>query len=306
MELNMFSLKVFSAVAEKKSFSGAAEALFLTQPAVSSQVRSLEGYFQMPLVIRSHSGVIELTDVGKIVFHYAGKFAALRGKLLNEIEKQTGKSLMQLRLGVCLIAGMHLIPETLKAFKNKYPSVDVSLKVIKCEKIFQGLLSGSFDVGITGLCPMNKFLIKKKFCELSLTIFEAGNAQKRCKRVASIRELIGSELIIREEGSGTRKSFQEFLNKHHVNMKDFQVITVSESNEAIKKLVMSGMGFSVLPHFIVENELKDGRLSEVRLKEGVLSQSFFVIYRKQAITFMSQLNFIEFILKAHTAIDGVS
>lgn len=306
MELNMFSLKVFLTVAEKLSFSGAAETLFLTQPAVSLQVQNLESYFQTPLVIRSHSGAIKLTDAGKIVCDYADKFVVLGKELLRDVEKQTGKSLMQLRLGVCLIAGMHLIPEPLKAFKNKYHSVEVSLKVVKCEEIFQGLLSGSLDVGITGLWPKNKFLIKKKFCELPLTIFEAGNAQKRCKRVTSIRELIGTPLIMREEGAGTRKSFQEFLNKHHVNMKDFQFITVSESNEAIKRLVMTGMGFSVLPHFIVENELKDGRLSDVRLKEGTLSQPFFVIYRKQSIISKSQQDFLEFMLRPHTAIDGVS
>lgn len=306
MELNMFSLKVFSTVAEKQSFSGAAETLFLTQPAVSSQIQNLENYFQTALVIRPHSGAIKLTDAGKIVCDYADKFVVLGKELLKDIEKQTGKSLMQLRLGVCLIAGMHLIPELLKAFKNKYHSVDVSLKVIKCEKIFQELLSGSLDIGIAGLSPKNKSLVKKKLFELPLTIFEEGNARKRCKRVASIRELIGTPLIMREEGAGTRKSFQEFLNKHHVNMKDFQFITVSESNEAIKRLVMTGMGFSVLPHFIVKNELKDGQLSEIRLKEGTLSQSFFVIYRKQGIISRSQQDFLEFILRPHTAIDGIS
>ncbi|MBL7207066.1 MAG: LysR family transcriptional regulator [Desulfobacterales bacterium] len=302
----MFSLKVFLTVAEKQSFSGAAETLFLTQPAVSSQVQNLENYFQTPLVIRPHSGAIKLTDAGKIVCDYADKFVVLGKELLRDIEKQTGKSMMQLRLGACFIAGAHLVPAVMKAFVDKHPTVDVSLNVTRCEDIFQGLLSGSLDIGIAGLSPKNKFLIKKKFYELPLTIFEAGNAQKQCKRVASIRELIGSSLIIREKGAGTRKSFQEFLNKHHVNMKDFQLISVSESNEAIKRLVMTGMGFSVLPHFIVKNELKDGRLSEVRLKEGALSQSFFVIYRKQSIISRSQQDFLEFILKAHTAVDSIS
>ncbi|HUV49905.1 MAG TPA: LysR family transcriptional regulator [Anaerolineae bacterium] len=293
----MFSLKVFLAVAEKQSFSGAARDMFLTQPAISSQVQNLESYFQTPLVIRSHYGAIELTDAGEIVCHYANKFAALRDKLLNEIEKQTGKSLTQLRLGVCFIAGAHLIPETLMAFKNKYPSVKVSLKVIKCEEIFQELLAGSLDVGITGLWLNNKFLVKKKFAEVPLAIIEACDARKQCKRVASIRELIGTPLIMREEGSGTRKSFLEFLSKHNVKLKSFQFITVSESDEAIKRLVMSGMGFSILPDFIVKNELKDGRLSEIQLKEGALSQSFFVVSKKLSVISMMHQNFIEFILK---------
>jgi len=224
------------AVAEKQSFSGAAETLFLTQPAVSSQVQNLESYFQTLLVIRSHSGAIKLTDAGKIVCDYANKFVVLSKELLRDIEKQTGKSMMQLRLGACFIAGTHLLPALMKAFIDKYPTVQVSLKVTKGEDVFQGLLTGSFDIGITGLSPKNKFLVKKKLYEIPLTIFEAGNARKQCERVASIRELIGTPLIMREEGAGTRKSFQEFLNKHHVNMKDFQFITVSESNEAIKRL----------------------------------------------------------------------
>ena len=115
MELNMFSLRVLLEVADKKSFSGAGKSLFLTQPAVSSQIRNLENYFQASLVIRANSGKIELTDTGKIVCRYAEKFTTLRENLLREIETHIGKSMMKFRLGACFIAGAYLLPAAIKA-----------------------------------------------------------------------------------------------------------------------------------------------------------------------------------------------
>jgi len=296
MELNLFSLKVLSVVAEKKSFSGAAKALLLTQPAISSQIRKLENYFRMQLVIRTNSGTIKLTEAGKIVCCYADKFTALREELLRTIEKQTGKSLVRLRMGACFIAGEHLLPGAVKTFRDKHPDVYVSLRVTKCEEIVDGLLSGSLDVGVVGLSPKSKFLIKKKLFQVPLTIFEAGDGQGEYQGAASIQELVGAPLIMREEGAGTRKAFQEFLDKHHVKLKQFQLITVSESNEAIKKLVMTGMGFSILPHFVVEEELKKGDLREICLEDGRVNQPFFLIYRKQVAIEGPQQQFIEFML----------
>ena len=296
MELNMFSLRVLLEVAEKKSFSGAGKSLFLTQPAVSSQIRNLENYFQASLVIRAHSGKIELTDSGKIVCRYAEKFTALREDLLREIETHTGKPMMKFRLGACFIAGAYMLPKAIKAFRDEYPNIEVSLKVAKGEEIVSGLLSGSFDAGVIGFSPKNKFLIKKRLFDVPLMTFEARDGQKEYQRTASIQDMIGTPLIMREEGAGTRKVFEEFLDKHDVKLKQFQLITVSESVEAIKKLAMSGMGFSVLPHFAVKEELKQGQLREVRFKEGGMSQTFFLFYRKQEVISRPHQNFINFML----------
>jgi len=297
VELNLFSLRVLLAVAKEKSFSSAAKALFLTQPAVSSQIRNLETYFQASLVIRAHSGKIELTDTGKIVCRYAEKFTTLREDLLREIETHIGKSIMEFRLGACHIAGAHLVAAAIKAFREENPTVQVSLRVTKSDEIIDGLLSGSLDVGIACSFPKNKFLDKKKFCEVPLTIFEANGGQKQHQRTVSIHNLISTPLIMREEGAGTRKVFEEFLGKHHLKLKQFQLITVSESDEAIKKLAMSGMGFSVLPNFIVEEELKKGQLGKVCLEEGEMSQTFFLIYRKQEAISNQQRDFFSFMLE---------
>ena len=126
--------------------------------------------------------------------------------------------------------------------------------------------------------------------------FEANDGQKQHQRTASIQDLIGTPLIMREEGAGTREAFEKFLNKHHMKLKQFQLITVSESVEAIKKLAMSGMGFSILPHFTVKEELKKGQLREVRFKEGGMSQTFFLVYRKQEVISDQQRNFFDYIL----------
>lgn len=297
MNLNTFSLRVFLEVADKGSFSGAAKALFLTQPAVSLQIRNLENHFGTPLVIRHHSSKIKLTDAGKILFRHAKKSLQLQNELLKEIEKHTGNSLMQLRLGTCNIAGEYLLPHPLKTFTEKYPELKVSLNITRWDKVFDGLLSGIFDVGITGVAPKCGGLVKKKMTRIPLAVFECGNGGAH-SRTASIRELIHTPLVMREEGSGTRQEFQVAIAKQGMNLKQFELITVSESNKAIKNLVMKEVGFSILPHLCVEEELEKGELGEIRLEEGGLSQQFFLIYRKQDVISRPHQQFLEFILTA--------
>jgi len=280
MELNLYALKTFREVVDLKSFSRAANALFLTQPAVSLQLRSLENYFQTPLLIRDTAGHIELTREGEVLYKYACRLDEFQNELLQSMQRTANDFLTKFRLAACFIAGEHLCPGMLDAFQEKYPDTRLVLNILKCRKIFEGLLSGIFDIGITGVAPSHGALDKIEMVRVPLDLFQAGKKQDY-PGMLSVQELLAKPLVLREEGAGVHQEFLGFLRKHRISLKHFKYICFSESNEAIKSIVKSGMGFSLLPRFMISDELKNNELTRIELKEGPLQLGLYLVFRKQ-------------------------
>ncbi len=280
MELNLYALKTFKEVVDQQSFSKAASTLFLTQPAVSLQIQSLESYFQVPLLIRGHAGEIATTEEGRVVYNYALKLEQLRQELFQSMSRSGNRLLITLRLGTCFIAGEYLFPEILKSLQAKYPDTRVALSVLKCERIFQGILSGIFDLGITGVPPKHKALTCSEIGRVPLILFQSPQDQEK-PGTASIRNLLHKPVILREKGSGIHKEFSDFLKDQRLSLKHFQHVYFSESNQAMKSMVRAGMGFSMMPSFMIQEELRTGEFVPITLEEGELQQGFYLVYRKQ-------------------------
>ncbi len=281
MDLNLFSLRVFLKVADCKSFTGAAEALFLSQPAVSLQIQKIEQLFQTPLFIRNSSGSIRLTAAGETLQKLAKKFVTLQQETLNEMWIHSPSLQRKLKIGACCIGGEHLMPVGLAAFQESHPDTSVSLSVTKCEQIFSGLLSGDFDIGVTGLAPKNRSLHKIKLFDAPLVIFQAGAIKPVSEKTTNLKRLLKARLILREKDSGCRVAFENFLVKNRIHLQEFSMISESDSNEAIKNLVKKGYGISILPEFMLQKEIDDGIFSEIRLQEGRPKMTFYVSYRNQ-------------------------
>jgi DNA-binding transcriptional LysR family regulator len=296
MELNLIAMRTLLEVATKGSFSKAAQALHLTQPAVSLQIQNLENFFRTTLLLRGPAGKIELTADGKILCEYAGKLVELQQDLFTKMEHSMGDSFQRMRLGACVIAGEHLFPPVIKSFTLRYPDIRLAMSILKCQRIFEGLISAVYDVGITGTPPQSKLLVAKEIFQVPVEIFEAWSGST-VPREISLRELAAKPLIIREEGSGIWTEFVQFLKTHDHKFKEFNTISVSESNEAIKALVKSGAGFSMFPRFMVEKEFQRGELIQIHLKEGRIKQSFYIVFRKRGTLSKPSRDFVDFITR---------
>ncbi len=280
MDLNLFSIKVFLKVAESRSFTKAAKALLLSQPAVSLQIQKIEQLLHTPLFIRKHSGRIALTEAGKTFQKHAEDLVRLQQSILKDMQKHSPGVQREVRIGACCIAGEQLLPLGLTVFREAHPSASLMLSIIKCEEVFNGLLAGDLDIGVTGLEPTNRFLCKKELIRVPLVLFESGKA-KPPTGTTDLNGLRNSRFILREKGSGCRVELENFLARYDRDLQQFSVVSESESNEAIKKLVKDGYGISLLPEFMVRKDINNGSLAEIHLKEGNPMQSFFLTYRCQ-------------------------
>lgn len=281
MDLNLFSLKVFLKVAECRSFTRAAEEMFLSQSAISLQIQKLEQLFQAQLLIRPSSGRVRLTPAGEAFRQHAEEMILVQGKIMSSMSKYSPVLQREICIGTCCIAGEHLIPLGMDAFRRAYPETSLSLSITKCQDVFDGVLQGKYHLGVVGLAPRSRSLTKTLLRKAPLLLFEARMGQQASRRI-SVRRLLDLRLVLREKGAGCRVELEKFISRHGVSPRNIEIVTESESNEAIIKLVKDGYGISALPDFMVRDSLRDGELSEIVLEEGQPLQSFYLIHLKQA------------------------
>ncbi len=143
------------------------------------------------------------------------------------------------------------MPVGLVAFQESHPDTSLSLSVTKCEQIFSGLLSGDFDIGVTGLAPKNRSLHKIKLFDAPLVIFQAGTIKPATEKKTNLKRLLKARLILREKDSGCGVAFENFLGKNRIHLQEFSMISESDSNEAIKNLVKKATVFQSLSKILL-------------------------------------------------------
>jgi DNA-binding transcriptional LysR family regulator len=294
MDINLFGLRIFVMVAEKQSFSEAARSLYLTQPAVTHQIKNLENYYGAPLFKRESTTVV-LTPVGQILYKYAKRFSKLDDELMEEIEKSTGRLKGDLVIGACTMVGGHLIPDLVKEFCETHPEVKFSIDIGNCPLVIDKVLKGTIDVGLIGDKAAHRDLAVEELLEHTLFFVSSPDYVSINGGTVSLKDLTGMKLLLREEGVGSRIRFEEIVSQNGMNLRNFHIITVSGSDEVIKMMVKNGVGVSFLPRKAIERELEIGELKAVQLQEGELKHTFYLVYRKQKVASLKTKNFLEFV-----------
>lgn len=281
-------------VANKKSFSEAARSLYLTQPAITHQVKNLENYFATPLFKRESNTVL-LTPAGEILYKYAKRFSQLDDELMEEIERYTGRLTGDLVIGACSMVGEHLIPSLVKDFHEAHPEVNFSIEIGNCPSVIDKLLKGTLDVGLIGDKATHRDLVTEELLEHTLFLVSSPGYLGIDGETVSLKDLAGMKLLLREEGVGTRVLFEEMVSQRGMKLRDFQIITVAGSNEVIKMMAKNGVGVSLFPRKAIERELETGDLKALQLQEGELRHAFYLVYRKQKAISLKTKNFLEFV-----------
>lgn len=285
-------LQVFYTVARHLSFTKAAEQLFMTQPAVTFQIKQLEEQFNARLFERSH-GKIALTPAGKLVMDYAGRILGLSEEMEARVADLTGAMGGPVLLGASTTIAEFMLPRILGEFKVEYPQVQVHLTVGNSEMIVNRVADHSLDLGLIE-SPSHLPSVNTEVCCDDELVLICSPAHKFAK-LASVepQQLMGEAYVSRELGSGTREFADQYLRRCKVAPEDLNVVMELGSPEAIKGVVETGLGFSIMSRARVAKERKLGTLVAIPL-EPRLMRTFSFVHPLEKFRSKLLTTFVEF------------
>jgi DNA-binding transcriptional LysR family regulator len=285
-------LQVFHAVAKQMSFTKAAEVLFMTQPAVTFQIKQLEEQYSVRLFDRGH-GHIALTPAGELVLEYAGRILSLSAELDTRLKEMTGRLSGPLLIGASTTIAEFMLPRILGEFKARYPEVQARLVVANSETIENRVAEHLLDIGLVEAPSHLSGLAIEPCCEDELqVIVSPGHPLAQLKSV-SPKQLLPHQLISREIGSGTREFADLYLRKAGIKTEDLQIEMELGSPEAIKGVVAAGLGYAIMSRATVDKEKRLGELVALPLSPKLMRPLSLVLPKEE---FRSRLvnTFIEF------------
>jgi DNA-binding transcriptional LysR family regulator len=272
-------LQVFHTVARLLSFTKAAETLHMTQPAVTFQVRQLEDHFNTRLFDRTHNR-ITLTDAGRKVYDYADRIFELYGEMENSVRDLTGEISGALTIGASTTIAEYMLPALLGDFKQKYPDVNIHLKVSNTEGIVSMVESNAIDLGVVEAPVANKNLVVETCRADRLVAIVPPGHPEAARTSLTLADLLRYPFICREEGSGTREVIREYLNAVNECEEELDISMELGSPEAVKGAVEAGMGISVVSRATIQKELRLATLVAIDL-DPPLERPFSFVHQKQ-------------------------
>lgn len=295
-------LQVFHAVAKQLSFTKAAEVLFMTQPAVTFQVKQLEEHFNTRLFDRGH-GRISLTPAGEMVLEYAERILNLSSELevrLAEMTQQIGGPLL---VGASTTIAEFLLPKVLGEFKLKYPGVKPRLVVGNSETIETRVAEHTLDIGLIESPSHLPNLQCEVCCDDELQVICSPRSPLAKLREVAPEQLLDQAYVSREPGSGTREFSDEYLVKQGIQPDALNAVMELGSPEALKGVVESGIGFAIVSKASVEKERKLGTLMSIPLKPRLI-RTLTMVFPKEKFRSRLVTAFVEFAMKRLRAATG--
>ncbi|MGD9055269.1 MAG: LysR family transcriptional regulator [Desulfobacterales bacterium] len=278
MHINLNQLRAFYRAAKEKSITKAAEALHVTQPAVTMQIKAFENQLNVKL-FRKHGTELQLTDVGQVLYGYAKRMFKIVDEMEYVLKSYGDLTQGSLTIGTTRSFARHLMPGLLSRFQESFPRVKVFLKVGSSQEIADSVAAFKYDLGIIGRLPhLNKLKIvpytQEEFC-----VVISANHRLAAKSMISLFELKNEPIIIRESGSGSRHAILSLLESHDVKP---SVLVEAGSVEFIKEYIIKERGISFLYKPEIELEVKMGLLKPLDIKEGPIWVQTDIIFARRA------------------------
>lgn len=273
-------LETFVAVAKFKSFSKAADHLFLTQPTISSHIANLEKELNTVLINRTNRK-ISLTKAGEILFESALNLVNLKEDALYKLSEYQGKIVGHIEIASSTIPEQYILPEIISVFHKIYPDVTFSMLHYDSQRVLEGIIQGEIDFGIVGTEIPNSQLSYHELAEDELfLIVPYDYPLAKNQQEIPLNEALKERLIFRERGSGTRKLLEERMKELHISLESLNVVAYIENTEAIKQFIRKGLGVSFLSNRAIEDEIKLKHLKSVKVEGLNLTRKFYFVHHK--------------------------
>jgi len=285
--MELHHLRIFLSVFKNRSFSKAALELHLAQPTISEHIKSLERELNCTMFERLGKTIIPTREADALYNHAldiiekADSVKGVLGQLMKEI---TG----ELIVGASTIPGTYLLPELMSDFRRKHPGVSFQVLVRDSQEIVQQILSHHVLLGIVGSKIADAQINYTPFLEDELIIVAAPSFIKSSR--ISLKDLCRYPMVLRENGSGTRREAEKLLEEQGVSCSSVRVAGIFGSTDAVKQAVKVGLGLTILSRFSVTEELKHKLLKEIKFAAPPMKRLFYIVtHKKRALPLIYSL-----------------
>ncbi|MEE8448968.1 MAG: selenium metabolism-associated LysR family transcriptional regulator [Thermodesulfobacteriota bacterium] len=284
-------------VADLRSFSKAAEALYLTQPTISGHIQALEQELGIRLMDRAKAGVT-LTQAGQIIYDYAKRLLDVRKEAKEAIDAFTGLIRGSITIGGSTIPGEFILPALVGRFKKDYPGISVSLKVGDTLTICNQVLTGEVELAVVGAKLFENRINYLKHYKDEIALVAAAEHPLAKKGRIGLGQLPQCDMILREEGSATRLMVEKKLADRKLSWASLNIVAVLGSTAAVKEGMLAGVGLSFISRRAVKNELALGLMKEIEVGGlGELKRPFYIALNRQKALSPAGKILLETILK---------
>ncbi|MBU3697562.1 LysR family transcriptional regulator [Dechloromonas sp.] len=286
-------LETFAQVARLGSFTRAADALHLTQPAISIQIRQIADTLGMPL-FEQIGRDISLTPAGQLLMQATRELDDVWNRFESSIDDLKGLKRGKLRVALVTTA-KYFLPRMLGAFCQRYPDIEIELEIANRERIVERLRSNQDDLYIMSYPPADLDIVARPFLENALVIV-AAPGHWAVGRQVTLAELAGEHFLLREQGSGSRHAVDRHLAA--VGMR-LNVRLSLASNEAIRDLAASGMGLGVLSRHALDSEPARDGIAILDVEGFPIQQAWNVVHLDKKLLSVPARAFLDDLLKLH-------
>ncbi len=297
--MDLSQVRAFVNVASLKSFSEAAEKMFISQPSVSVKIKALEEELGVVLLDRFKAREPVLTESGKIFLDFAHSMINLhddcREKLSGQQEQATGT----VHIGASTVPGIYLLPALMVDFRDENSSVSLQVNILDTSAVLEGVLNYSYELGFVGLIREDDRLVYSDLVEDELVFCtRAGLLDKKKHRDGvPLEALCEQHLILREKGSATRRLLEKKLAEYQPGRNMFTETTCINNLESIKQSVIKGLGVTVISRLAVEDVHAAGAVDLYPLRGINLKRSLYLVYHRGRVLGGAARQLRDFILK---------
>ncbi len=291
---DLHQLEVFCRVLELKSFSKAAEAVYLTQPTVSGHIQSLEQFLDARLFDRCGKKVVP-TKAADMLYRYAKQILSLRAEAQRELQLFLGKVKGEMAIGASTIPGAYILPELIGSFKKMHTDIYISLTVADTKDIIGSLFTGGIELGVVGAKIDDNGLKYQELVKDEMLVVVPSSHAWVGRRYVDVDELKGEPFVLREPGSGTRMTSLRSLEDFGVSVKDINIVAEMGSTEAVRQAVKAGIGIGILSWRAVKDDITSGSLYGLRVNGLNLWRDIYVVVLKNRTLSPISESFLDFL-----------
>jgi DNA-binding transcriptional LysR family regulator len=273
--MDLRQLEVLCMIVELKSFSRAAEAIYLTQPTVSGHIKTLEEEVGTRLLDRLDKEVVP-TRAGLILYRYARKILELRHEARQALDHFLGSLQGELVIGGSTIPGEYVLPQLIVQFRQRSPHVTVTLRIGDTRRIIRAVADGELELALGGARPQESRVELRPFMRDTIVLVAPPGHPWAERGEVSLEDVKGAAFVWRERGSGTRDAIERALADAGIPANQVGVAAELGSSEAIRQAVRAGLAPAFLSSRAVKEDLDQGRVVQVKVPGLALEREFAI------------------------------